>query len=112
MNTRTTRGWIVAALVAVIAVTTWAQTPTGTVNGSVQRASGPLAGAKVVLDSASDSKYTGTATTDAKGEFTIRDAPVGPVTARVYDADETLIATSNAVIRKAGETVTLIIKVS
>jgi hypothetical protein len=111
MNTRTTRGWIVAALVAVIAVTAWAQT-TGTVKGSVQRPSGPVAGAKVVVDSASDSKYTGTATTDAKGEFTIGDAPVGPVTARVYDADETLIATSEAVIRKAGETVTLIIKVS
>jgi hypothetical protein len=112
MIKRATRSWIVAAAVALVAATAWAQPPTGTVKGSVQQASGPVKGARVVLDSDADSKYTGTATTDANGEFTVTDAPLGPLTARVYDAEDNVIATGKTLLRTAGETVSLIIKVS
>jgi hypothetical protein len=111
--TRVTRGWSLAAAAVVVAlVSTVSAQQTGIVKGQVLRAGGPVAGARVALNSGSDSKYTGAATTSPDGTFTIADAPVGPIDVRVYDDKDKLIATAHAVLRRPGETVTLTLQVS
>lgn len=98
---------VVAAAVAVLASTASAQSATGIVKGSVRRVTGAVVAARVVIDSAADSKYTASTTTDQDGTFTISDAPVGGIAVRVYDAKEHVIASGKAVLRRSGETITL-----
>ena len=83
---------------------------TGTVTGSVRRASGPVASARVVIDSGSDSKYTATAATDRDGRFTIAHAPVGSIGVKVYDANNKVIVQAKGTLTGAGETLTLVLQ--
>lgn len=107
------RRWsVVVAAVAVLATTVSAQSTTGTVKGSVRRSTGPVAAARVEIDSVSDSKYTGSTTTDRDGAFTISDVPSGEFNVRVYDAGDHVIASGRGVVRHAGDTVTLALQVS
>ena len=98
-----------AAVVAAMVVSTIsAQQPaTGLVKGSVRRPGSPVASARVVVDSGSDSTYTATTTTDRDGNFAVSDAPVGGVTVRVYDAADHVIASGKGTLQHAGETITL-----
>jgi hypothetical protein len=106
------RKWsLVAAAAAMLTTATFAQQPaTGVVTGSVRRAAGPVSAAKVVVDSAADSKYTATTATDADGKFTIADAPVGEVSVRVYEKDK-VVAKGSGTLKRAGETITLMLRV-
>jgi len=105
--------WIVAAAaVAVLASTASAQAATGIVKGSVRRSTGPVAAARVVVDSATDSRYTASTTTDQDGAFTIADAPLGGIGVKVYDSKQNVIASGKAILRRAGETVTLVLQAS
>lgn len=111
MNPLISRWSLVAVAVLLLASTAWAsQQATGIVKGSVRGPRGPVAAARVEIDSASDSTYTGTATTDRDGNFTFSDAPLGGIAVRVYDADEHVIATGKGVLRHAGEVITLILQ--
>jgi len=101
---------LLIAIVTTLAVATSAQGPTGIVQGTVRGARGPIASARVIVDSASDSKYTGTTTTDQAGRFGIADVPVGGVEVKVYDAKDNLIATAKASLQRSGDTITLIIQ--
>src|SRR4051794_939112 len=98
---------------AAVALAVWAAAPaaqergTGTVTGSVRRASGPVESARVVVDSGSDSKYSGSATTDRNGRFTIADAPIGVIGVKVYDTQNKMIAQASGTLAQAGETLTL-----
>jgi hypothetical protein len=105
------RGWSLAVVAAaMLATVSFAQqSATGVVNGSVRRASGPVSAAKVVVDSASDSKYTASTTTDADGKFTIADAPVGDVNVRVYQNDKVIVKATGT-LKRAGETITLMLR--
>ncbi len=106
------RWFVVAAAVAVLASTASAQSAMGIVKGSVRRSTGPVVAARVVIDSAADSSYTASTTTDQDGAFTISDAPVGGIAVRVYDSKDRLIASGKATLRHAGETVTLVLQAS
>jgi hypothetical protein len=112
--TRGTRGWglAAAAVFAVLVSTLSAQQTTGTVTGRVLRGGNGVAGARVVIDSGSDSTYTRAAATDSNGTFTITDAPVGPIGVKVYDDRDKLLTTARTVLRRAGDTVTLNLQVS
>jgi hypothetical protein len=106
------RAWSLALAAAAVlgAAPSAQQAPTGVVKGSVRRAAGPVSAAKVVVDSATDSKYTATATTDAAGNFTISGAPLGDVAIRVYDAQDKVIAKGTGTLRRPGETITLVLR--
>lgn len=105
-------GLVVAAAGAALAAAAPApQAETGTVAGSVRRASGPVAAVRVVIDSGADSKYTASATTDRDGRFTIASAPVGAISVKVYDAREQVIAQARGTLSRAGETLTLVLHV-
>ena len=99
--------WIVCAGLIAAAMAA----DTGTVTGSVRRTSGPVASARVAVDSGSDSRYGVSTTTDRDGRFTVSDAPVGPVGVKVYDDKGQVIAQGRATITRAGETVTLMLHV-
>jgi hypothetical protein len=103
------RGLGVAAAAVILTTATAAQPQpeTGTVTGSVRRASGPVASARVEVDSGSDSKYGASTTTDRDGRFTITTAPVGAIGVKVYDAKEQVIAQGRGVLRRAGDTINL-----
>jgi hypothetical protein len=98
-------------LLLVLVATALAAGPTGVVRGTVTAGAQPLAGARVVLDSAADSSYTGTTTTDPSGRFVFADAPVGAVELRVYVADDRLVARAAATVPGAGQTVVVAIEV-
>jgi hypothetical protein len=88
-----------------------AQQATGTVHGVVRRGGTPVASARVVVDSGSDSKYGASTTTDADGRFTVSDAPVGAVGVKVYDAKGQVIAQGRGTVRNAGDTINVILQV-
>jgi len=86
----------------------WAQAPgTGTVNGNVTLNGAVLANAAVSLTSSGSSAYTGKTTTDANGNFSITDAPVGIVEVKAYDAQGVFLVSATGIINKAGEVITL-----
>jgi hypothetical protein len=95
------------AVVVLAAAGAAQQQATGTVTGSVRRANGPVASARVVIDSGSDSKYTASAATDGDGRFTIANAPVGAISVKVYDSKNKVIAQARGTLTRAGETLTL-----
>ena len=66
--------------------------------------------AKVVIDSASDSKYTARTKTDQEGAFAIAGAPVGDIGVRVYDDTDRVIVRAKGTLREAGETITLMLR--
>ena len=86
--------------------------PTGIVKGSVSGDSGPVVGARVVIASSSDSSYTASATTDKDGAFNFSNAPLGDVEVKVYNAQDSLIATGKGVLKVAGETITMALRTS
>lgn len=101
---------IASALVIFLLSAAWAQAPaTGTVNGSVKLNGTPLANAAVVVSSSGSSSYTAKATTDANGNFTFGDAPVGNVEVKVYDSQGVFLASGAGVLGKAGDVVSLAI---
>ena len=101
------RIWIISAVLMAAAL----GADTGTVAGTVQRTNGPVASARVVVDSAVDSKYGVSTTTDRDGRFTVSDAPVGAVGVKVYDDNGRILAQGRATITHAGERVTLTLRV-
>jgi hypothetical protein len=107
------RGRLSAAavvLVVLAAAPAAQERDTGTVTGSVRRASGPVESARVVVDSGSDSKYSGSAATDRNGRFTIANAPLGAIRVKVYDAQNKIIAQANGTLTRAGETLSLMLQ--
>ncbi len=102
--------WIrIAAAGAVLVAAASAQqaAATGTVAGSVRRAGSPVASARVVIDSGSDSTYTASTTTDRDGRFTVANAPVGSIGVKVYNAQDQVIVRAQGRLSRAGETLTL-----
>jgi ABC-type phosphate transport system permease subunit len=95
--------WLVVATIVLV------RAQTGIVTGTVRRAGGPAASARVVIDSASDSTYTASTTTNADGRFTVAEAPVGAIGVKVYDAKGQLIAQTRGVLSHAGDTLTLMV---
>jgi|SRR6266853_3144939 hypothetical protein len=86
----------------------WAQAPgTGTVNGNVTLNGAALANAAISLTSSGSSAYTGKATTDANGNFSVTDAPVGTVEVKAYDAQGVFLVSATGIINKAGDAITL-----
>jgi hypothetical protein len=85
---------------------------TGTVNGSVKTSAGsPVVGAKVVLESRSDSSYGATTQTDKEGAFTFTGAPVGGLNVSAYNDKEELLVTGKGELQFAGEVITLPLEV-
>jgi Carboxypeptidase regulatory-like domain len=104
--------WLAFACVALLAITASASSgPTGVVKGSVSAADGPIVGARVVISSGADSSYTASTTTDKEGAFTFSNAPVGDLELKVYNAQDTLIATGKGVLKAADEVITVVLKV-
>ena len=103
---------LAVACVALLAMTASAAIgPTGVVKGSVSAADGPVVGARVVIGSHTDSSYTASTTTDKEGAFTFSNAPVGELELKVYNSQDTLIASGKGVLTAAGETITVVLKV-
>ena len=101
---------LLAAVVAVgvVAAVAAQGAATGTIKGSVRSSKGaPVAATRVEAASRNNSAYTGAATTDADGNFTLTDVPVGNVTLTVINRQERVVARGNGVIREAGETITV-----
>ena len=99
---------LIASVMAIFLLTAWAQTPpTGTVNGSVTLNGAPVPNAAVVLSSSGSSSYTAKATTDANGNFTVGDAPVGTVEAKAYDSQGVFLVSGAGVLSNAGDVITL-----
>jgi len=99
---------IASAATMLLLSMAWSQaTDTGTVNGSVTLNGAPLPNASVVLSSSGNSGYTAKATTDANGNFTVCDAPVGTVEAKAYDAQGAFLVSGTAILSKAGDVVSL-----
>lgn len=99
---------IVSALAVLLLAAAWAQgASTGTVNGNVTLNGTALANVAVVLTSSGSSAYTGKATTDANGNFSVTDAPVGTVEVKAYDAQGAFLISATGIINKAGDVITL-----
>ena len=84
----------------------------GTVKGSVSYNGNPVVGARVTIDSASNSSYEATALTDKEGLFTFADAPLGGVNVRVYDVQEKVVATAKGILQSEGQVINLTIVVA
>lgn len=112
MNRQLSVGLALATMVLLVMSVSAAPGPTGVVKGSVSGANGPVAGARVVIASGSDSSYTARGTTDNDGNFTFPNAPLGEVEVKVYNAQDNLIATGKGVLKVAGETITLVLRVN
>jgi hypothetical protein len=104
------RAAVVAAALG-IAAAVWAQPATGTVKGTVRRPAGPVASVRVEIDSAADSKYSASTTTDSSGAFTMSGVPVGGVGVKVYNDKSEVIAQRRGTIEHAGDTLTLVLPV-
>jgi hypothetical protein len=93
---------IVSALVVLHLAAAWPQgVGTGTLNGAA------MANTSVVLASSGSSAYTGKATTDANGNFSVTSAPVGTVEVKAYDAQGVFLVSATGIINKAGDVITL-----
>lgn len=102
--------FVLVASVAVVFLLSmaWAQTPaTGTVNGTVTLNGTAVANAAVVLSSSGDSSYTVRLTTDANGNFSAANAPVGTVEAKAYDSQGGFLVGGTAILSKAGDVISL-----
>ena len=107
-----TRRWLLGGLGAcLLASAAWAAA-TGTVQGSVSRPNGPLVGARVVIASGTDSRYTATGTTDQQGRFSFSGTPLGNVEVKVYDSQQNILARRRGVLHNAGEIITLVFELA
>ena len=98
------------AVVVLFASASWALTAdTGTARGSVTRfgSSTPVAGARVVIDSATVSSYTASATTAGDGTFSFMDTPLGEFVVKVYDSGQDLLVSGSGSLNVAGQVVTM-----
>lgn len=99
---------LIASVTAILLLTSWAQTQaTGTVNGSVTLNGAPLPNATIVLSSSGSSSYTAKTTTDANGNFTVGDAPVGTVEAKAYDSQSVFLVSGTGILSNAGDVISL-----
>lgn len=104
------RKLILALLIAVlIPVPVASQAGNGTVQGRVHGPGGPVAGVKIVLESAADSSFGKTTQTNAEGGFTLADIPLGEIEVKVYDAEGILLVSGKGILERAGETITLVL---
>jgi hypothetical protein len=102
------------AVVVLFASASWALTAdTGTARGSVTRfgSSTPVAGARVVIDSATVSSYTASATTAGDGTFSFMDTPLGEFVVKVYDSGQDLLVSGSGSLNVAGQVVTMTLSV-
>lgn len=93
-------------------IATSAAIVTGTVNGSVTQSGNPVEGARVVIESQSDSTYGAAMHTDAKGAFSFSGAPLGGVSLRVYDANDQLVVSGKGELTFQGEVITLTLEIA
>lgn len=107
-------GWRLGVVgVSLLLSMAWAEAAaTGTVKGSVARDGGPLVGARVVIDSTSDSGYGAVTNTDEDGRFTFSNAPLGAVSVKVYDSQERLLVSGDGVLEHADEVINLALTVT
>jgi hypothetical protein len=99
---------LIASATVILLSTALAQTvATGTVNGRVTLNGVPVSNAAVVLGSSGSSGYTAKTTTDANGNFTVENAPVGTVEAKAYDSQGVFLVSGIGVLNKAGDVVSL-----
>jgi hypothetical protein len=83
----------------------------GRITGTLRRGTTAVPGARIAVDSAVRSNYTGAATTSSTGRFTITSAPVGEVEVKAYDSQGNLLASTKTRIAKAGDTVTVALRI-
>jgi hypothetical protein len=102
---------LIAAVSLVLALQAQQALPTGTVKGVVTSAGKPVAAAKVVLSSSTDSGYTASAATDVDGAFAIGQVPVGTVEVRVFSSDGALAISGKGELKTAGEVLSLPIQI-
>lgn len=81
----------------------------GTVIIVVRGPGGPIAGARVILESGGKTSYTREGAADSEGSITVADVPLGEVAAKAFDADGQLLASGVGYLERAGEVITLII---
>ena len=99
------------AIVPILAAVGWAQAASGTVNGSVSGAGGPVAGVLVAISSSSNSSYADKATTDQQGKFTISGAPLGSVELKAYDAQGNLLVRGTGTLTLSNQVITVVLQV-
>jgi len=87
-----------------------AAAPSGTVTGAV-RGNGTIAGLTVVASSKANSRYTGTATTDAEGAFTLSEVPLGVVQFKLYDAEHRLLGEGEGELQHDGEVLSVVLQI-
>lgn len=98
---------LLAALFVALPLTALAATATGTVKISVQGQSGPVASAKVSINSTGDSSYTSSGVTSQTGTLELSGVPVGLIKAIVYDSSGKVIATGSGSLPSQGSVVSL-----
>jgi hypothetical protein len=111
ISTRTAlAGLALLAALACLAGPAGAQAGTGTVIAVVQGAGGPVAAARVSVESAADSSYARSGETDAAGAVSFAEVPLGEVSVKVYDADDQVVVSGVGILERAGETITLVLQ--
>ena len=100
------------AAITVGAIAASAAIATGTVKGSVTQSGNAVAGAKVVINSETDSNFQATAETDAEGAFSFSNAPLGIVSLMVFDAGDELLATREAELTVQGQVITVTLEIT
>lgn len=85
---------------------------TGSINGSVKAAGGPVAGARIVVDSSGDSSFSGSATTLADGSFVVVDAPVGIVQVKAYDKEGKMLGSAKGDLKHQGDVLAITLTVT
>lgn len=103
---------MVVAAIVLASIAGAATAVTGTVNGSVTQSGSPIAGAKVAIDSESDSSYGAAKETDANGAFSFSNAPLGAVNLRVYNANDELLATGKGELTFQGQVITVTLEIA
>jgi len=79
----------------------------GVVQGAVYQDHEPKVGAKVVVNSSTDSRFEKMVVTNREGHFTVSEVPLGEVQILVYDKNDQLVAQGVGVLTFDGETVTV-----
>jgi len=100
------------AAITVASIAASAAFATGTVKGSVTQSGHAVAGAKVVINSESDSNYQASAQTDADGAFSFSNAPLGLVSLMVFDAGDEVLATREVELTVQGQVITVALEIT
>lgn len=80
---------------------------TATVEGIVELAGNPIAGARVLVHCTALSDYEAVAESDGSGYFAVSDVPLGGFSVAVFNSDDELIAEGSGTLETADETVTV-----